>query len=152
MIVKGQQAKVSDAFSAEVVWMDETPLALGKEYLFKVGTKSTYGKVVGIKHSVDVNTMQKKPATALNLNEVALVDVQLNSPVVFDNYKESRGTGGFIIIDRFTNITIAAGMIESEEESSSVLGDDISIMSYEQRLSAFNADVANLVRKYFPER
>lgn len=147
VIVKGQQAKVSDSFSAEVVWMDESPLAIGKEYLFKVGTKSSYGRVVGIKHSVDVNTMQQQPASELKLNEVALVEVQLNSPVVFDNYKESRGTGGFIIIDRFTNITIAAGMIEAESDSAA----NTSGMSYEQRLLAFNSEVAELARKYFPE-
>lgn len=147
VIVKGQQAKVSDSFSAEVVWMDESPLAIGKEYLFKVGTKSSYGRVVGIKHSVDVNTMQHQPASELKLNEVALVEVQLNSPVVFDNYKESRGTGGFIIIDRFTNITIAAGMIEAESDSAI----NTSAMSYEQRLLAFNSEVAELARKYFPE-
>jgi len=127
--------------------MDEAPLEIGKEYLFKVGTKSSYGRIVGIKHSVDVNTMAHHAATELKLNEVALVDVQLNSPVVFDRYKESRGTGGFVIIDRFTNITIAAGMIAEESESAV----DTSGLSYEQRLAAFNAEVAGLVRKYFPE-
>lgn len=147
MIVKGDSAHVSDCFSAEVVWMDEAPLILNKEYLFKVGTKSTYGRVVGIKHNVDVNTMKQHPASELKLNEVALVDVQLNSPVVFDRYKDSRGTGGFIIIDRFTNITIAAGMIAKESTSNLNLAG----LSYEQRLSAFNAEVAELARKYFPE-
>ena len=147
VIVKGDSAHVSDSFSAEVVWMEESPLVLNKEYLFKVGTKSTYGRVVGIKHSVDVNTMQQHDATELNLNEVALVDIQLTSPVVFDRYKDSRGTGGFIIIDRFTNITIAAGMIAAVSDSSG----QSSLMSYEARLAAFNAEVAELARKYFPE-
>ena len=147
MIVMGQQPKVSNSFSAEVVWMDEVPLNVNKEYLFKVGTKSSYGRIVGIKHTVDVNTMQKHDASALNLNEVALVDIQLNSPVVFDSYKDSRGTGGFIVIDRFTNITIAAGMIVAESKSSG----STSLMSYEERLAAFNSEVAELARKYFPE-
>jgi sulfate adenylyltransferase subunit 1 (EFTu-like GTPase family) len=102
---------------------------------------------VGIKNSVDVNTMKHNAATELKLNEVALVDVQLNSPVVFDRYKESRGTGGFVIIDRFTNITIAAGMIAEESTSAAVT----SGLAYEQRLAAFNTEVAGLVRKYFPE-
>jgi sulfate adenylyltransferase subunit 1 len=151
VIVKGQQASVSDSFSAEVVWMDESPLSISKEYLFKVGTKSTYGRVVGIKHSVDVNTMQQQSASELKLNEVALVEVQLNSPVIFDSYKESRGTGGFIVIDRFTNITIAAGMIVAESESAANTSASILTMSYEQRLLAFNSEVAELARKYFPE-
>jgi sulfate adenylyltransferase subunit 1 len=148
MIVKGQQPKISDSFSAEVVWMDEAPLTLNKEYLFKVGTKSSYGRIVAIRHSVDVNTMKKQDASELKLNEVALVDIQLNSPVVFDHYKESRGTGGFIIIDRFTNITIAAGMITAESKPTN----NTASMSYEERLTAFNSEVASLVRKYFPER
>lgn len=95
VIVKGKQVGVSDSFSADVVWMNEAPLEIGKEYLFKVGTKSSYGRIVGIKHSFDVNTMAHHAATELKLNEVALVDILLNSSVVFDRYKDSRGTGGF---------------------------------------------------------
>ena len=147
VIVKGAPATVSDSLLAEVVWMEEAPLVLGKEYLFKVGTKSSYGRIVEIKHRIDVNTMQHISASELQLNEVALVAVQLNSPVVFDSYKASKGTGSLIVIDRMSNITIAAGMIESAIEVQ-----QLNAMPYEQRLAAFNAEVAVLARKYFPEK
>lgn len=147
VIVKGAPATVSDSLLAEVVWMEEAPLVLGKEYLFKVGTKSSYGRIVEIKYRIDVNTMQHISASELQLNEVALVAVQLNSPVVFDSYKASKGTGSLIVIDRMSNITIAAGMIESAIE-----GQQVDAMPYEQRLAAFNTEVAALARKYFPEK
>ncbi|OUS41219.1 sulfate adenylyltransferase subunit CysN [Oleispira antarctica] len=148
VIVSGLPASVSDSFLAEIVWMEEAPLVLGKEYLFKVGTKSSYGRVVEIKHRVDVNTMDHIDATELKLNEVAMVAIHLSSPVAFDPYKASPGTGSLIIIDRMSNITIAAGMIESEIDAVIQPAD----MPYQQRLSAFNQEMAELVRKYFPEK
>ncbi len=147
VIVKGDTATVSDSFLAEVVWMEESPLILGKEYLFKVGTKTSYGRVVEIKHRVDVNTMEHIDASSLQLNEVALVAIQLSTPVVFDAYKSTKGTGSLIIIDRMNNVTIAAGMIESAAE----LDSNINAMPYEARLAEFNREVAVLARKYFPE-
>lgn len=148
VIVKGDTAIVSSSLIAEVVWMEEAPLVLGKEYLFKVGTKSTYGRVVEIKHRVDVNTMDKIDAQSLQLNEVALVAIELSSPVVFDAYKTTKGTGSLIIIDRMSNITIAAGMIDSSAE----LDLSVNAMPYEMRLAEFNHEVAALARKYFPEK
>ncbi len=87
-------------------------------------------------------------ATELKLNEVAMVAIHLSSPVAFDPYKASPGTGSLIIIDRMSNITIAAGMIESEIDAVIQPAD----MPYQQRLSAFNQEMAELVRKYFPEK
>ena len=144
-IINGETAQVSSTFTAQLVWMAEDPLQVNKEYLFKVGTKSTFGRVTSIEHQVDVNTMQSKDSDALALNEVGLVTIKLNSPVVFDEYKKSKGTGGFIIVDRMTNITISAGMIEQAISVESNIMD----MPYEERLSAFNAEVADLARKYF---
>ena len=89
--------------------------------------------------------MQTKESDALALNEVGLVTIKLNSPVVFDEYKKSKGTGGFIIVDRMTNITISAGMIEQ----AITVETNIMDMPYEERLAAFNAEVADLARKYF---
>ena len=147
VIVKGESAIVASSFVAEVVWMEEDPLVIGKEYLFKVGTKSSYGRVVEIKHRVDVNTMDQIDAESLQLNEVALVAIELSTPVVFDAYKTTKGTGSLIIIDRMSNITIAAGMIESSSEATS----SVDAMPYEMRLAEFNREVAELARKYFPQ-
>lgn len=147
VIVKGDSAFVSSSLVAEVVWMEDAPLVIGKEYLFKVGTKSTYGRIVEIKHRVDVNTMAQIDADTVKLNEVALVAIELNAPVVFDAYKTSKGTGSLIVIDRMTNITIAAGMIENSADTNF----NVNAMPYEMRLAEFNREVAVLARKYFPE-
>lgn len=145
-IINGESAKVSNTFTAQLVWMADDPLQVNKEYLFKVGTKLIPGRVTSIVHQVDVNTMQSKDSDALDLNEVGLVAIKLNSPVVFDEYKKSKGTGGFIIVDRMTNITISAGMIEQAIAVESNIID----MPYEDRLAKFNAEVLELAKKYFP--
>jgi len=146
-IISGESAQLSNSFTSNIVWMSEDPLQVNKEYLFKVGTKAVFGRVTSIEHRVDVNSMESSDAQSLGLNEVGLVTVSLNSPVVFDAYQSSKGTGSFIVVDRMTNITIAAGMIDQAVEKS----EDISELSYEERLQAFNAEVAILARKYFPE-
>jgi len=146
-IISGEAAQLSNSFTSNIVWMSEDPLQVNKEYLFKVGTKSVFGRVTSIEHRIDVNSMESSDAQSLGLNEVGLITVSLNSPVVFDAYQSSKGTGSFIVVDRMTNITIAAGMIDQAVEKS----DDISELSYEERLQAFNAEVAILARKYFPE-
>jgi len=146
-IISGETAQLSNSFTSNIVWMSEDPLQVNKEYLFKVGTKSVFGRVTSIEHRIDVNSMESSDAQSLGLNEVGLITVSLNSPVVFDAYQSSKGTGSFIVVDRMTNITIAAGMIDQAVEKS----DDISELSYEERLQAFNAEVAILARKYFPE-
>lgn len=149
VIVKGPQAAcVSSNILAEVVWMEESPLVLGKEYLFKVGAKASFGRITEIKHRVDINTLEHLSATELHLNEVAVIAIQLNDPLVFDPYKVSKNTGSFIIIDRMSNITIGAGMIERALESEP----DLNQLSYDERVAAFNREVAELVKKYFPER
>ncbi|GAA6135074.1 sulfate adenylyltransferase subunit CysN [Oceaniserpentilla sp. 4NH20-0058] len=146
-IISGESTQISNSFTSNLVWMSEEPLQVNKEYLFKVGTKPVYGRVTSIDHRVDVNTMASIDADALSLNEVGAVTVSLNGPVVFDAYKSSKGTGSFVVIDRMSNITIAAGMIESAIEKS----ENLTTLSYEERLQAFNAEVAALTRKYFPE-
>ncbi|MCL2914165.1 sulfate adenylyltransferase subunit CysN [Shewanella corallii] len=149
MLVCGKQApKVADSIFAEVVWMSEQPMQVGKEYLFKAGTKSAFGRVTQIDHRIDVNTLEQHKTDELQLNEVAKVAISLNQPLVFDAYQDCRGTGSFILIDRISNATMAAGMMESECDSSM---QSISDMSYEERLAAFNAEVSLLVKKYFPE-
>ena len=148
IIVNGQTPVISKLFSAELVWMNEQSLAVNKEYMFKVGPKATFGRIISIEHRVDVNSMEKIEASELALNEVGKVVIELNAPVIFDPYVDSRATGSLIVIDRMNNITVAAGMIDEKVES------DFSVdsMSYEQRLQAFNNEVSQLTRKYFPEK
>jgi len=103
---------VADQFSAHVVWMNDAPLLPGRPYLVKIGTKSITASVTEIKHKIDVNSFEHLAAKELRLNEIGVVNVSLSAPVAFDPYEQNRDTGAFIIIDRQTNATVGAGMID----------------------------------------
>jgi len=115
MLVKPEQLpQVSQQMSAHVVWMHEDKLKIGREYYIKQSTKTVIGQVPAIHHRIDVNSIEQLPGgDELQLNEIALCDLTVNAPLVFDPYSENRGTGAFIFIDRLTNITVGAGMIVS---------------------------------------
>lgn len=102
---------VADKFVATIVWMDEKELTSGRQYTIKLATRSVSGSIVLIHHRIDVNTLEHHDAVNLQLNEIGSCTVAVNAPVVFDAYKNNKGTGAFIIIDRLTNGTVGAGMI-----------------------------------------
>lgn len=106
--------QVSDTFEAMLVWMAEEPLRPGKKYDIKRATSYIPGTISAIDFSVDVNTLEQKPANELNLNEIAKVKVALDAPIALDGYEQNRTTGAFIIIDRLTNGTVGAGMIVAQ--------------------------------------
>ncbi|GBD48597.1 sulfate adenylyltransferase subunit CysN [Methylopila sp. Yamaguchi] len=103
---------VADQFSAHLVWMSDAPLFPGRPYLLKIGAKSITASVTEIKHKIDVNSFEHLAAKELHLNEIGVVNVSLAAPVAFDPYELNRDTGAFIIIDRQTNATVGAGMID----------------------------------------
>jgi bifunctional enzyme CysN/CysC len=103
--------EVSDQFAAHVIWMSDEPLVPGRSYLSRIGTKSTPVTVTTIKYKIDVNTRKHLAATKLELNDIAVCNLSTGFPVAFDPYDQNRRTGAFIIIDRFTNHTVGAGMI-----------------------------------------
>ncbi len=105
------QPTVSDKFKATIVWMAETALTPGRQYIIKLATRSVSGSIATIHHRIDVNTLEHHDAVELQLNEIGSCTVSVNAPVVFDVYKTHKGTGSFIIIDRLTNSTVGAGMI-----------------------------------------
>jgi bifunctional enzyme CysN/CysC len=104
--------EVSDQFAAHMLWMAEDELLPGRQYLLKIGTRTTPVTVTALKHKVDVNTLDSLAAKTLQLNEVGYANLSSSQPIAFDSYAENRDTGGFILIDRFTNGTVAAGMID----------------------------------------
>ncbi|MBM3117634.1 sulfate adenylyltransferase subunit CysN [Jeongeupia naejangsanensis] len=148
LLVRAQDAQpqVASAFSAHIVWMNEAPLLVGKEYQFKLAGKSVYGRVSQITHRIDVNTLAQTATDALQLNEIALVTLETSAPVVFDPYTACRGTGSFIIIDRLSNATAGAGMIVEAAESKGISSDADELA----RLRAFEVELNALVRKHFP--
>tara|TARA_Y100001970_G_C14242289_1_gene865678 strand:+ start:2046 stop:3947 length:1902 start_codon:yes stop_codon:yes gene_type:complete len=100
------------SFNAKIVWMTEKSMRLGKEYDLKLGAKTVAATINTLFHKIDVNTLQEKSAESLELNEIGLVEVNLFESSSFDSYEKNRATGCFILIDKLTNVTIAAGMIE----------------------------------------
>ena len=103
---------IADQLQAQVIWMGEDALVPGRPYLMRIGTASTVATVMAIKHRLGVDTLAHEAARTLALNEVGTVSVNLDRPLAFDRYADNRATGGFILIDRFTNATVAAGMVE----------------------------------------
>jgi bifunctional enzyme CysN/CysC len=105
---------LSDQFAAHLIWLTDAPMMAGRDYLFKIGTRVLPGTITRIRHRIDVNTREKLHADTLVLNDVAKVHLSLSQPVAFEPYATSRDLGGFILIDRQTNGTVAVGMIDNE--------------------------------------
>jgi len=103
-------------FDATVVWMAETPLLPGKVFDFKLGSKTVSGSLNTIHSRIDVNTLEKHPAPGLESNEIGLTEINLDETVCFDSYKDNRATGSFIILDRPSNVTVGAGMIDCVQQ------------------------------------
>jgi len=120
MIVKSEnQPATSSAFKAHIVWMAEEEIKPGKLVDFKLGSKLASGSIQSIDQLIDVNTLDKSKTDHLALNSIALCTIHLNQTIAFDPYSENRSTGSFIIIDRLTNVTVGAGMIEAIAEDQS---------------------------------
>lgn len=118
MLVGAKDAPlVSQAFNAKVVWMHDAALIPGRQYDFKIGTQSATGTFSALHRQIDVNTLVDSRAEELPLNGIGDVTIQLNKPVVTDPYGQIAGTGAFIVIDRLSNVTVGAGMIEAAAQS-----------------------------------
>ncbi len=111
---------LKDTLEATLVWMADSPLLPGKLYDFKLNTLSISGRVSSIRHRVDVNTLDRHPAPGLDLNEIGLCEVTLDRQVCFDSYSINRSTGSFIVIDRLTNVTVGAGMVNTAEHKTEI--------------------------------
>ena len=103
--------QLADRFEAMLVWMAEQPLQVGRAYWLKIGAKLVSAVVEAVEYTVDVNTLEESPAAGLELNGIGKVRLGLDQQVAFDPYELNRDTGGFILIDRFTNATVGAGMV-----------------------------------------
>jgi bifunctional enzyme CysN/CysC len=112
MIVRpGNVPRLEQRFDAMVVWMHDEQMVPGKTYLFKQAAKSVTGTISTLRYQVDVNSLHRQDTPTLSLNEIGRCNVSLSEPVCFDSYRRNRTSGAFIIVDRITNATLAAGMI-----------------------------------------
>ncbi|MDZ7280722.1 sulfate adenylyltransferase subunit CysN [Sphingomonas sanguinis] len=104
--------EIADQFVAKIVWMADAPLVPGRSYSLKLGTQLVGATVQPPRHVVDVNSQEERPANTLALNDIGLAEVYADRPIVFEPYEKGSALGGFILIDRATNATVAAGMID----------------------------------------
>jgi bifunctional enzyme CysN/CysC len=102
---------VADQFEATLIWMSEQPMLPGRSYLLKTSTQTVAATVAPLKYKVNVNTLEHTAATRLELNDIGVCGLELDRPVAFEPYKENRDLGGFILIDRITNNTVGAGLL-----------------------------------------
>jgi sulfate adenylyltransferase subunit 1 len=145
LVHAGQQPAMGERFAAHLVWMNEKALVPGREYGIKMGTKVTSCFVNEVLEEVDINTLErhKHIAGGLELNAIGLCDLQLTEPVVMENYQSHPGTGAFILIDRLTNVTVAAGMVERALDGSG----DLQTREYTEAERNLN----RFIRENYPE-
>ncbi|MGO4500491.1 GTP-binding protein [Paenibacillus sp. 2RAB27] len=118
VFTKDSQIQEADSFSATILWMDDSVLTPGKNYLVKVGTKVLPGTVTAIKHKIEINTGKTVPTDHIVKNELATCEFSLSDSIVIDSFEQNKSIGGFILIDRVTNMTSACGVIEQVLQSS----------------------------------
>ncbi|SIT18827.1 sulfate adenylyltransferase subunit CysN [Paracoccus saliphilus] len=112
VIVKSDEpCEVADQFEATLVWMSEEEMLPGRPYILKIGTQSVTATVTEPKYEVNVNTMEQLASKTLGLNAIGVVNISTDRAIPFEAYDQNPDLGGFILIDRLTNATVAAGMI-----------------------------------------
>jgi bifunctional enzyme CysN/CysC len=111
LVSPAARPEVADQFAAHLLWMAEDEMLPGRQYLLKIGAKTVPASVTELKHKIDVNSLEHFAAKTLHLNEVGFCNFSTTAPIAFDAYADNRETGGFIVVDRFTNGTVGAGMV-----------------------------------------
>ncbi|MBC8356294.1 MAG: sulfate adenylyltransferase subunit CysN [Planctomycetes bacterium] len=158
MIVRpGNVPRLEQKFEATIVWMHDEQLVPGKTYIFKQAGKSVTGTVDTLRYQIDVNTLHRQDTPTLKLNEIGRCSVSLSEPICFDGYRRNRTTGAFIIVDRISNATLAAGMILDlstgeqrhdhwdEEPKSESLSTELSAVTSEERTARFGQKPATIL-------
>ncbi len=112
IVAAADPAGLADQFEAHLVWMHPEPLLPGRPYLMKLGSSTANCSVTHIKHGINVNTLERTPATTLAVNDLAVANIATDRRLPFDPYRANRETGGFVLIDRLTNVTVGAGLID----------------------------------------
>jgi bifunctional enzyme CysN/CysC len=105
---------VGEQFEATLVWMAEEPMLRGRSYLMRVGTSTVGATIAPLKYKLDVDTLDHLAAEQLELNEIGVCELELDRAIAFDLYADGRDMGGFVLIDRITNQTLAGGMLNFE--------------------------------------
>ena len=123
VLVKGTNLAPYKRLTVSLLWMDDEPLELGKDYLVKLGTKLTSGVIVKINYAVDVNTGEHISADTLNKNGIAVCEILLTEAIVADKFDYHKTLGELILIDRVTNMTSACGVVDDLSEKGGSFSD-----------------------------
>ena len=108
----GEPLERSNQFQAHLIWMHEDPMLPERSYLLKIGTQNTSVQITDLKYAININTSEHLPATKVELNEIAVCNFASAQAIAFDAYADNPETGSFILIDRISNSTVGAGMID----------------------------------------
>ena len=142
MLVKPDNLPIEDRnFEAMLVWMDEEPMDVNKQFYIKQTTNTTRARIDSIKYKVDVNTMEKSQVDKLSLNEIGRVVFTTGKELFFDPYHKNKQTGSFILIDPITNNTSAVGMIIDRV--------DVKDMVHEEALATINLKELGIDESHF---
>ncbi len=161
--IADQPPQMADQFEASLVWMAEQPMLPGRGYWLKLGTQTVSATVQPPKYQININTLEQLAAKTLDLNDIAVVNFTTDAPLCFEPYTQNRQLGGFILIDKMTNATVAAGMInfalrrsqnvhwqamDVTREARTILKNQASLLLWFTGLSgAGKSTIANLVEK-----
>ncbi|QMN52438.1 sulfate adenylyltransferase subunit CysN [Citrobacter freundii] len=137
----GETLPTVQSAAVDVVWMAEQPLSPGQSYDIKVAGKKTRARVDSVQYQVDINNLTQRDVEALPLNGIGLVNLTFDEPLVLDTYQQNPVTGGLIIIDRLTNVTVGAGLVREPI---------VQELASASQFSAFELELNALVRRHFP--
>ncbi len=147
MIVKSNSIpQVSNKLEVMVVWMDEKPLELNSNYIIKRATSVINGTFKSIEYKKDINSFEEINTSKLELNDIAKCTISLDRQIAVDPYHENRHTGSFIIIDRYTNSTVGAGMILSSVQDS-----EFSVQNGTKEYTKAEIELNAYIRSNYPE-
>jgi bifunctional enzyme CysN/CysC len=136
-------------FQATIIWMHEEPLLPARSYLLKIGSVTANATMMPIRHRINVNTLEKLAAETLELNDIGVCELQVDRPVVFEPYADSRTLGGFILIDRMTFNTVGAGLLSfvTKPLRAALKGQKPAVLWLTGLSGAGKSTIANLVEK-----
>ena len=135
LVKSDEPCEISNQFQCNLVWMSDTPGLLGRSYLIKIGHQNVGVQITNIKHKVNINSFEKLPAKNLELNDIYLAEINLDKAIIFEEYKNNRSMGSFIMIDRLTNQTIAVGMINfSLRRSQNIYNQKLDVSKYSRQI------------------
>ncbi len=112
IVASDAPCEVADQFEINCVWLDQASGYIGRSFWLKLGTTMVNAHITDIKHKVNINTFEHLSATQLELNDLSVVTIKTDRPIAFERYQDCAPMGALILIDRMSNQTVAAGMIE----------------------------------------